>query len=189
MTLALKSYATAGSNHKSGICAAINFLLDVGADPLSKLPDGRTALHCIAQLLMDYSNKDREWQIEEDDGEGHFTAAKQLYERSLAAGCDREARDNVGNTFYYVSALKSYSGHDYEEFARPCPSNPEDYTKMFSEHDVHNINQKGDSLLHAITRRQKGPCDAAQGEKLFSTLVDLEGEQQWSDALGYHCCP
>lgn len=44
---------------------------------------------------------------------------------------------------------------------------------MFSEHDVHKINHNGDSLLRAIARRQKWPCDADQGESLFSMLVDL----------------
>ena len=49
---------------------------------------------------MDYSNKDREWQIKEDEGEDYFTAATQVYEHFLASGCDREARDNQGNTLY-----------------------------------------------------------------------------------------
>lgn len=89
LTLALKTYPKASQRyvHKKGICPAINYLLDVGADPLSKLPDGRTALHCVAELLMDYSNKDREEQIKEDEGEDYFAAATQLYERFLAAGC------------------------------------------------------------------------------------------------------
>lgn len=40
LTIALKNYSIARQRFKNGICAAINYLLDVGADPLSKLPDG-----------------------------------------------------------------------------------------------------------------------------------------------------
>jgi ankyrin repeat protein len=181
LTSALKRYPKIPWG-KIEVCTTINFLLDVGADPLSTLPDGRTALHCIAEMLMNKSNVDRERQIEEDIGEDHFTTATQLYQRFLAAGCDREARDNDGNTpiFYYVSAPKPDSGRDHSDFARPRPSNPEDYKKMFSEHDVNKINNKGDSLLHSIARRQKWPCDADEGEKLFSTLVDL-GLSPWKE--------
>lgn len=173
LTSALNSYSKADWDFKGQVCTTINFLLDVGADPLSTLPDGRTALHCIAWMLMNSSNVDRENQIEGDRGEDHFTTATQLYERFLAAGCDREARDNDGNTpiFYYASAPKPSIRRD--NWDPPRPSNPEDYKTMFSEHDVHKINHKGDSLLHAIARRQKWPCDADEGQKVFSTLVDL----------------
>jgi ankyrin repeat protein len=172
LTSALKSYSRAHWGFKGEVCTTINFLLDVGADPLSTLPDGRTAVHCIAWMLMNSSNMDREKQIKGDNGEDHFTTATQLYQSFLAAGCDREARDDDGNThiFYYVSAPKPGIGRDWDP---PRPSNPEDYKKMFSEHDVYKINHMGDSLLHAIARRQKWPCDADQGENLFSTLVDM----------------
>ncbi|OKO92690.1 hypothetical protein PENSUB_12675 [Penicillium subrubescens] len=94
--------------------------------------------------------KTREDQIEGDKGEDHFTSATQLYQRFINAGRDREAGDNDGNTpiFYYASAPKPSILR--EHWDHPRPSNPEDYKKMFSEHDVHKINHKGDSLLHAI---------------------------------------
>lgn len=102
-----------------------------------------------------------------------FTTAAQLYQRFIDAGCDLEGRDNDGNTtiFYYTSAPKPSILRD--NWDPPRLSTPEDYKKIFSEHDVHKINYKGDSLLHAIALRQKWPCDADEGEKVFSALVDL----------------
>lgn len=75
---------------------AIGTLLDADADPQDTLPDGTTALHCVAELLMDYSNDDRESQIEIDRGRDHFTKASALCQRCIDAGCDRERRDNKG---------------------------------------------------------------------------------------------
>lgn len=163
--------------------AILNMLLDARADPLSVLPDGGTALHCIATALMDSSNVNRKEQIKEDDGEDHFTEATSLYQRFLDAGCDREACDNNGDTpiFHYVRAPKSYNGHDYPEFAFARRSNPEDYTKMFAEHDVHKTNLAGDTLLHVIARREESTCDTGDDETLlFKALVGL-GLNPWKE--------
>lgn len=179
LTTALKSYSSPKSSYRKEVCTMINFLLDQGADPLSTLPDGRTALHCIAGILMNYSNVDPEEQIEWDEGEDHFTAASQLYQRFLDAGCDREARDNEGNTPIFIYATGPKSDIRSNE-PPPRPSNPEDYKKMFSEHDVHTTNYNGDSLLHAIARREEWICDADEGEGLFSALVEL-GLSPWKE--------
>lgn len=160
----------------------IDLLLSAGSNPLDVLADGRTALHCIATVLMDSSNIDREAQIKEDGGEDQFSDATNLYQIFLDAGCDRETRDNKGNTpiFYYVNAPKTYSGDDYEEFAPTRPTNPNDYAKMFSEHDIHKTNNDGDTLLHVIAGREESPCDSDEGEGLFKALVDL-GLSPWKE--------
>ncbi|KAJ5211656.1 uncharacterized protein N7498_003302 [Penicillium cinerascens] len=180
LTGVLNTYAeSCTSNH----FAILNMLLDARADPLGVLPDGRTALHCIATALMDSSNVDRKEQIKEDGGEDHFTEATSLYQRFLDAACDREACDNNGDTpiFHYVRAPKSYNGHDHPDFAPMRSSNPEDYTKMFAEHDVHKTNLAGDTLLHVIARRGESPCDTGDDEVLlFKTLVGL-GLNPWKE--------
>ncbi|KAJ5675172.1 uncharacterized protein N7477_005106 [Penicillium maclennaniae] len=169
-------------NSRTRWYSIINLLLSAGSNPLEVLTDGRTALHCIATVLMDSSNIDREEQIEENDGEDHFNEAMKLYQIFLDAGCDREARDNKGNTpiFYYVNAPKAYRGHDFPDFARPRHTNPDDYAKMFSEHDINKSNNDGDTLLHVIAGREESLCDADEGEELFQALVDL-GLSPWKE--------
>lgn len=173
LTLALESYA---EKPTSADAMTINTLLDGGADPLSFLPDGRTALHCIATVLMDFSNVDRQGQIKEDEGADHFTEAISLYQRFYAADCDCNIADHNGNTpiFHYVRAPKSYNGRDNIDFACARKSNPEDYAHMFATHDIRRINLVGDTLLHVIARREEALCDSDDHESsLFKLLVDL----------------
>ncbi|CAG7939364.1 unnamed protein product [Penicillium salamii] len=173
LTRALDAYGDCCSTQHF---ATLNALLDGGANPLSLLPDGRSALHCLASALRDSSNKNREAQIEEDGGEDHFTMATLLYQRFLDAGCDRNACDNNGETpiFHYVRAPKSYSGRDWIDFAPVRTSHPDDWALFIATHDVSKTNLAGDTLLHAIARREESPCDSSDDESLlFKALVDL----------------
>jgi ankyrin repeat protein len=133
----------------------IHELLDAGADPLDIMPDGRTALHCIASRIMDYSNVDREAQIELDDGRDNFGEACDLYRLFLNAGCDPEARDRSGETpiFHFVKGTKTYHGDPELDDDVPRPTAREDVEWLARKHSIHSVNDRGDSLLHAIARR------------------------------------
>ncbi|CAG8192289.1 unnamed protein product [Penicillium salamii] len=173
LTRALDAY---GDRCSTAYFGTLNALLDGGANSLSLLPDGRSALHCLASALRDSSNKNREAQIEEDGGQDYFTMATSLYQRFLDAGCDRNGCDKNGDTpiFHYVRAPKSYSGRDHIEFAPVRTSHPDDWALFIATHDVSKTNLAGDTLLHAIARREESPCDSSDDESLlFKALVDL----------------
>jgi hypothetical protein len=147
-------------------------LLDAGADPLEKSPDGRTALHCLAPYLMKLSSidgRDLRHQYRRPDDPDFFAEFSKLYTRFVDAGCDREARDKNGNTpvFEYVAAEKQYS-----EVEAPNPPDPKDMRKMFTEHDIHAVNNEGDTLLHVVARREDYLCEGDTLE-LFKLLVEL----------------
>lgn len=180
LTRALAAYA---DECTSADAITINALLEGGADPLSILPDGRTAMHCIATALMDSSNLSRQSQIELDEDEDRFTDATLLYQRFLAAGCDLNLADHNGDTpiFHYVRAPKSWNVNGISE--DPCErnSNPKDYAHMFATHEIGRTNLVGDTLLHTIARREKAHCDSDDHESLlFKALVDL-GIDPWQE--------
>lgn len=161
--------------------AIIKALLDAGASPLEVHPDGRGALHFLAVPLMNASNEDREEEIHQYYGKDYFSLTSGLYQQFLEAGCDPELRDNKGRTpiFYFVDANK-YQFGDFIDRG-PSPFNPEDCQKMFAEHDIHKIDYNGETLLHAIARRDNGECDEWDHiEKLFSMLVEL-GLDPWKE--------
>ncbi|KAJ5594953.1 uncharacterized protein N7459_001161 [Penicillium hispanicum] len=180
LCVALDSYASC-SGCGSRFYLVIQALLDAGEDALQILPDGRTALHCIAAAVMESSNPNREAQIKEAGRADIFSESTKLYQRFVDAGCDREAPDNEGNTpiFKYVAAKYPWDGED-QWVAQRCPPNPEDYTKIFAKHDVHKVNRNGDTLLHTVARREA--CDSGRddGEEMFSALVKL-GLSPWKE--------
>jgi ankyrin repeat protein len=152
---------------------AVNALLDAGADPLEKGPDGRTALHCLAPYLMKLSSLDGRDLLNEyrkPDDPNYFAEFSKLYTRLVDAGCDREARNKDGNTplFGYVAAEKQYS-----EVETPNPPDPKDMRKMFAEHDIHAINNEGDTLLHVVARREEDCMCPGDTLELFKLLVEL----------------
>lgn len=180
LTRALAAYA---DDCTSADAITINALLEGGADPLSILPDGRTAMHCIATALMDSSSLFRQYQIEIDDGEDRFTDATSLYQRFLAAGCDPNLADHNGNTpiFHYVRAPKSWNVKGILEEPYERKSNPKDYAHMFATHEIGRTNLVGDTLLHTIARREEAHCDSDDHESLlFKALVDL-GIDPWQE--------
>jgi ankyrin repeat protein len=152
---------------------AVVALLDAGADPLEKSPDGRTALHCLAPYLMKLSSIDGRDLLNEYRRPGDpdfFAEFSKLYTRFVDAGCDREARDKNGNTplFEYVAAEKQYS-----EVETPNPPDPKDMRKMFVEHDIHAVNNEGDTLLHVVARREEDYMCENDTLELFKLLVEL----------------
>jgi ankyrin repeat protein len=164
----------------------IHKLLDAGADPLDTLPDGRTALHCIAPRIMDYSNVDRKAQIEIDDGRDNFGEACDLYKLFLNAGCDREARDRNGETpiFHFVKGKKVWHGDPVQGDPDPRVTAREDIEWLAKEHSIHSVNSQGDSLLHAITRRDSedlhnGVLDGDDA-RLLQIFIDL-GLSPWQE--------
>jgi ankyrin repeat protein len=104
------------------------------------------------------------------DDPDYFAVFSKLYTRFVDAGCDREARDENGNTplFVYVAAEKQYS--DVEQ-----PNTPDlkDMRKMFVEHDIHAVNDEGDTLLHVVARREEDCMSSGDTLDLFKLLVEL----------------
>ncbi|OJJ03051.1 hypothetical protein ASPVEDRAFT_889539 [Aspergillus versicolor CBS 583.65] len=128
-------------------------LLAAGADPLFTGPNGGNALHIIAPLLLQYSpagSYEREYQMR--DGLDYFGEYNALYKRFSESGCDRNARDNQGNTplFPYVQELK-----EENEVCSSDPPAEEDVREMFDTHDVFAVNNDGDTLLHVIATREE----------------------------------
>lgn len=152
---------------------AVEPLLNAGANPMEVGPDGRTPLHFLAPSLMTCSSVDGKDLLHEYRQPGdpdQFAEYSKLYQRFIDAGCDCEARDNQGNTplFPYVAAVKYYS-----ELETPNPPDPKDQRKMFAEHDIHAVNNEGDTLLHDVARREDSYESPDDGLELFKLLVEL----------------
>lgn len=154
----------------------VNDLLDAGADPLERGPCGRTALHFLAPSLMEYSytgHRPREQLLGDRavrSGDLYGECAK-LYRRFIEAGCDRNARDNQGNTpvFAYVATEKIYQ----EDIETPYPPTREEMTAVFTDHDIFVANDAGDTLLHVVARRNDEDSYIRDSPEIFSTLVSL----------------
>ncbi|KAI9040280.1 ankyrin [Aspergillus affinis] len=150
-------------------------LLAEGADPLDHLLDGRTALHCIIPALMQHGEEDRSARKalgKENESDALFLEYKALYQTFIDAGCSREARDNEGNTpiFAYVSRIKCYHT-DVEDRIAP---DLDDMRDIFAAHDIHAVNNAGDTLLHAIASREEDWGDLQDHDvMIFKLLVEL----------------
>jgi ankyrin repeat protein len=148
-------------------------LLDAGADPLQTAPDGRTLLHCIAPNLMQYScaypPEGPQPPLNPGDLD-EFLEYTKLNARCIEAGCDRETRDDNGNTpiFAYVGAVKDYDYMDLD-----YPPDEKDIRKMLQEHDVHVVNHDGDTLLHVVAGRDEDLYHQQDGLVLFNMLVEM----------------
>ncbi|KAI9930777.1 hypothetical protein MW887_011534 [Aspergillus wentii] len=149
---------------------AIEALWNASADPLTRLADGRTALHCIAPCLMQCTSVCKGEGDEDKEVQQKLIHTRQLYHRLVEAGCDSESRDNHGNTplFAYVSTVKVRSG----EYALLHPPDVEDHRKILTENDIHAVNHNGDTLLHAISQRTSWETDEG-GLDLFKLVVEL----------------
>ncbi|KAJ5088344.1 hypothetical protein N7456_011960 [Penicillium angulare] len=159
----------------------VTSLLDAGANPLEVFANGKTPLHYVAILLMDYSNIDREFQIETEHGADHFTDAWNLYNRLLNAGCDPTARTKEGETalFTFVKAPKSYHG-SWCNRAEDRYANPEDCAKMADWHGLREVDNDGNTLLHTIAYRDWGYEADDYEANLFQIFVDL-GLSPWTE--------
>lgn len=169
-------------------CDIINALLDAGADPLERGPDGRTALHFIAPYLMDYDYTKRStkslFDAEEDEDadkdkdDENLTRYGRLYRRLVASGCDRSARDNDGNTplFAYVATVKVY----HEDVEPPLAPTAADMSALFAEHDVQARNNKGETLLHVVAQRDDLDNALVDAPAIFSALAE-SGLSPWTE--------
>lgn len=153
----------------------VQTLLSAGADPLVTGPDGATALHLLAPPFMYLSPADgpdaRELRYITRDETDYFAEFTQLYQRFVEAGCDRNARDNLGNTplFPYVAEVKHRS-----EVMPTVPPAREDVKRMFEQHDVFAVNDEGDTLLHVVAARKDDQGSDEQGSVEDSVMLFRE---------------
>ncbi|KAH8802588.1 ankyrin repeat-containing domain protein [Xylogone sp. PMI_703] len=147
-------------------------LLSAGADPLITGPNGESPLHLLAPSLMLHSPADgsefRQRIYESDDKTDYIAVFSGLYEQFVDSGCERNGRDQLGNTplFPYVKEVKHC--HSYLTVDAPAEK---DVSKMFESHDVLAVNNEGDTLLHAVASRQEGCESNGDGEWLFKKLM------------------
>lgn len=94
-----------------------------------------------------------------------------LYQRFIDAGCDREARNNDGNTplFMYVTTVEAY-GDDV--LTLPLRPNPQDDRNTFAAHDVHAVNNEGDTLLHVVAGREDDHVNSEDRWDVSKLLVE-----------------
>ncbi|KAJ5263971.1 hypothetical protein N7478_011576 [Penicillium angulare] len=159
----------------------VTALLDAGANPLEVFHKGKTALHYVAVLVMDYSNIDRKYQLETENGADHFTPAWNLYNRLLNAGCDPAARNEKGETalFSFVKAPKSWHGSWCNDMPERY-ANQEDCAKMAEWHGLREVDNDGNTLLHAIAYRDWDYEADDYEANLFQIFVDL-GLSPWTE--------
>ncbi|KAB8265038.1 ankyrin repeat-containing domain protein [Aspergillus pseudonomiae] len=126
-----------------------NALLAAGANPLITGPNGESALHILAPLLVYYSSPDHSYRPEKEIY--HQAELKDLYVRFVESGCDVNARDARGDTplFPFVRTIK-----ERDEYGIGPPPAEEDVRQMFQVHDIFAVNDNGDTLLHAIAGRE-----------------------------------
>jgi ankyrin repeat protein len=160
-------------DHSTFSFQVVTDLLDAGADPLEIGPSGKTALHRLAPLLMRTSSidgKDLTIDYPSPPDRDYFAEYSKLYNRFVDAGCDRNARNDDGNTplFPYVAEVKTYC-----ELSPINPPDPKDMRKMFAQHDIFAVNNAGDTLLHVVAAREKGYESQNDGLEVFKLLVEL----------------
>ncbi|RMZ41376.1 hypothetical protein AFCA_004741 [Aspergillus flavus] len=157
------SYAN-GDNERFEMTRA---LLDAGANPLITGPNGETALHILAPLLVYISSSYDHRSKEEIYRQAVF---EDLYNRFVESGCDVNARDAHGNTplFPFVRTVQKR-----DEYGMGSPPAEDDVRQMFQAHDIFVVNDNGDTLLHAIAAREDTPESESEpdGVWLFEELM------------------
>lgn len=144
-------------------------LLAAGANPLFIGPNKETALHILAPLLMQLSPADcagtQDLHTSNGGKSNYMNEFTTLFKAFIDAGCDRNARDGAGNTplFSYVKEVK---GRCAGYFIVKPPA-AEDIKKMFDEHDVMAVNDKGDTLLHFVAARQESEESGRDRDGVF----------------------
>ncbi|KAH9210814.1 putative ankyrin repeat domain protein [Leptodontidium sp. 2 PMI_412] len=147
-------------------------LLSAGAEHLFTGPNGESPLHLLAPSLMYLSPANgaefRERVYQSNDKTDYLAEINDLYQQFVDHGCDRNARDHLGNTplFPYVKEIKHRNDYWLVE-----PPAEEDVRKMFESHDVLAVNDEGDTLLHAVASRQEGDQSEGDGVWLFKELM------------------
>jgi len=147
-------------------------LISAGAEPLIKGPDGESPLHLLAPTLLELTpandgiaadiNSRRENKID------FLAEFKALYQHFVDSGCDRNARDDLGNSplWPYVQAVKYRN--DYIIVNAPAD---EDIKEVLDHHAVFAVNDEGDTLLHAVAARVEGEGSEPDGLCLFKELM------------------
>ena len=187
VTLLLEKGASPSVNNKAGLfpvyyalshpCFQVKLkltkaLLSAGADPLITGPKGETALHLLAPSLIQLSPADgaeaRERNYQRDEKIDYLAEFKGLYQRFVDSGCERNARDYLGNTplFPYVKEIKFRN----EYFCVDQPAE-KDVRQMFEDHDVLAVNDEGNTLLHAVAEREEVAESESDGIWLFKELM------------------
>ncbi|KAL1885851.1 hypothetical protein Plec18167_001347 [Paecilomyces lecythidis] len=144
-------------------------LLAAGADPLFTGPNGENALHILAPSLMQFSPAGSyESNYQYKNSLDYLAEFKALYKIFTDSGCDRNARDNEGNTplFPYVQEVKEEC-----EVFNSVPPAEQDVREMFDTHDVFAVNNDGDTLLHAIASREEAERSEEDAVSLFQELL------------------
>jgi ankyrin repeat protein len=147
-------------------------LLFGSAEPLIKGPNGETALHLLAPSLIMVSPAEgteaRERNYQSGDRTNYLAELNALYQDFVGKGCERNARDDLGNTplFPYVKTVKYRN-----DFYKVEPPAEEDVRQMFGEHDVFAVNNEGDTLLHAVAGREEEHESRPDGVWLFKELI------------------
>ncbi|OGM45308.1 putative ankyrin repeat domain protein [Aspergillus bombycis] len=145
-----------------------NALLTAGANPLITGPNGETALHILAPLLVYYSSPDNSSRSAKETY--HQAELKNLYVRFVESGCDVNFRDARGDTplFPFVRTIK-----ERDEYGIGSPPAEEDVRQMFQVHDIFAVNDNGDTLLHAIAGREDTRMSESEpdGVWLFEELM------------------
>jgi hypothetical protein len=93
---------------------------------------------------------------------------KALYQHFVDSGCDREGRDNLGNSPLWPYVKKLKLRNDYIRVSAPAE---EDVKEMFDNHDVFAVNYEGDTLLHAVAARVEEEDSGPDGLWLFKELM------------------
>lgn len=150
----------------------IKALLSASADPLINGPSGETPLHLIAPSLIQLapvdSSEAKGLRYGSNDKTDYLAEFKDLYQRFVDSGCERNSRDRLGNTplFPYVKEIKHRN-----DYFRVDPPAEEDVRKMFDEHDVFAVNDDGDTLLHAVAGREEDDESVPDGLWMFKELM------------------
>lgn len=132
-------------------------LLAKGADFPEADPDGRTALHDIANgiLLTDMAQTSSTYNMHVMKVPDDYTdMCFALWRKFLAAGGDINAADNAGNTPLHTYLMSRMNSDRISEVAPVCHIGF--YDQLFpadSEVDMFAVNQEGETMLHVIARR------------------------------------
>lgn len=144
-------------------------LTAAGADPRFTGPNKETALHLLAPLLMQLSPascaRTQDLRSLNSPKANYMTEITTLFKTFSDAGCGRNSRDRAGNTllFPYVKEVKGRCS-DYFIVEPPAAA---DIKKMFDEHDVMAVNDKGDTLLHIVAARQESEESERDGDGIW----------------------
>lgn len=173
------------SGYESPKRAAVELLLDAGANPLEHFPNGKTPLHFLASLLLERSSKDgldKHGEFGAENNPSELLHLKALYARFISLGWSPDAADPKGNTpiFEYVVAMKYYN-----EVSASIPPDEKDHAEMFALHDIFKVNNEGEGLLHLVAKREEsGDADGLDGVTLFKMLLALGLDPRAENKMG-----